>query len=82
MWGRKEQGSEGMTDLAKVAAERGIKYFLISFVDLFGTMRAKLVPAATTTTTSLPRRVMRCGRPASASSTRQSGRRAKAEPPV
>ncbi len=35
-----------MTDLAKVAAERGIKYFLISFVDLFGTMRAKLVPAA------------------------------------
>ncbi len=34
------------TDLAKVAAERGIKYFLISFVDLFGTMRAKLVPAA------------------------------------
>ena len=34
------------TDLAKVAAERGIKYFLISYVDLFGTMRAKLVPAA------------------------------------
>jgi glutamine synthetase len=34
------------TDLGKVAAERGIKYFLISFVDLFGTMRAKLVPAA------------------------------------
>ncbi len=34
------------TDLAKVAKERGIKYFLISYVDLFGTMRAKLVPAA------------------------------------
>jgi glutamine synthetase type III len=34
------------TDLAKIAKERGIKYFLISFVDLFGTMRAKLVPAA------------------------------------
>jgi glutamine synthetase type III len=33
-------------DLAKVAKERGIKYFLISYVDLFGTMRAKLVPAA------------------------------------
>ena len=33
------------TDLAKVAKERGIKYFLISYVDLFGTMRAKLVPA-------------------------------------
>jgi glutamate---methylamine ligase len=28
------------------ASERGIKYFLISYVDLFGTMRAKLVPAA------------------------------------
>ena len=34
------------TDLAKVAAERGIRYFLIAFVDLFGTVRAKLVPAA------------------------------------
>ena len=34
------------TDLAQVAAEKGIKYFLISFVDLFGNMRAKLVPAA------------------------------------
>ncbi|MGB6388913.1 MAG: type III glutamate--ammonia ligase [Methyloceanibacter sp.] len=34
------------TDLAAIAKERGIKYFLISFVDLFGTMRAKLVPAA------------------------------------
>ncbi len=46
-WQRNEKGSVGMTtDLAKVAAERGIKYFLISFVDLFGTMRAKLVPAA------------------------------------
>ena len=34
------------TDLAKVAAERGIKYFLISYVDLFGALRAKLVPAS------------------------------------
>ncbi len=34
------------TDLAKAAKDRGIKYFLISYVDLFGTMRAKLVPAA------------------------------------
>jgi glutamine synthetase len=33
-------------DLAKEAADKGIAYFLISFVDLFGTMRAKLVPAA------------------------------------
>ena len=34
------------TDLAKVAEERGIKYFLISYVDLFGSLRAKLAPAA------------------------------------
>ena len=32
-------------DLANVAKERKIKYFLISFVDLFGVLRAKLVPA-------------------------------------
>jgi len=32
-------------DLAKVAKEKKIKYFLISFVDLFGHLRAKLVPA-------------------------------------
>ena len=32
--------------LEKVAKEKGIKYFLISFVDLFGVLRAKLVPAA------------------------------------
>jgi glutamine synthetase type III len=34
------------TDLAAAAKERGIKYFLISYTDLFGTQRAKLVPAA------------------------------------
>ena len=33
-------------DLAKEAKARGITYFLISFVDLFGVMRAKLVPAS------------------------------------
>ena len=33
-------------DLAKHAADSGIRYFLISFVDLFGVLRAKLVPAA------------------------------------
>ena len=33
-------------DLGKLARERGIQYFLISFTDLFGVMRAKLVPAA------------------------------------
>ncbi len=32
-------------DLAQVAKTKGIKYFLISFVDLFGVLRAKLVPA-------------------------------------
>lgn len=32
-------------DLEQVAKQKGIKYFLISFVDLFGTLRAKLVPA-------------------------------------
>ena len=34
------------TDLSQVAKTRGIKYFLISFVDLFGNLRAKLVPAS------------------------------------
>lgn len=33
-------------DLAKTAKDNGIKYFLISFVDLFGNLRAKLVPAS------------------------------------
>ena len=33
------------TDLAKFAKENGIKYFMISFTDLFGGQRAKLVPA-------------------------------------
>ena len=31
--------------LSAYAKQHGIKYFLISFVDLFGTMRAKIVPA-------------------------------------
>lgn len=35
-----------MAALSEIARERGIKYFLISYVDLFGTLRAKLVPAA------------------------------------
>ncbi|KAA5607210.1 type III glutamate--ammonia ligase [Roseospira marina] len=34
------------TDLSRVAKERGIRYFLVSYVDLFGALRAKLVPAA------------------------------------
>ena len=32
-------------DLAQIAKSRKIEYFLISFVDLFGVLRAKLVPA-------------------------------------
>ena len=32
-------------DLAAFAAENGVKYFMISFTDLFGAQRAKLVPA-------------------------------------
>ena len=31
-------------DLAKWAKERGVKYFMISYTDLFGSQRAKLVP--------------------------------------
>lgn len=33
-------------DLASVAKQQGIKYFLISYTDLFGAQRAKLVPAS------------------------------------
>lgn len=33
-------------DLSDYAKERGIKYYLFNFTDLFGTQRAKLVPAA------------------------------------
>ena len=40
-------GNETMNiDLAEVAKEKGIKYFLIAFTDLFGNQRAKLVPAS------------------------------------
>src|SRR5207237_4479443 len=38
-------GTSMPSDLAQTAKERGIKYFLISYTDLFGTQRAKLVPA-------------------------------------
>src|SRR6201999_1893078 len=33
-------------DLATLAKEKGIRYFMISYTDLFGAQRAKLVPAA------------------------------------
>jgi len=32
--------------LSEIARERGIRYFLICYADLFGTLRSKLVPAA------------------------------------
>jgi glutamate---methylamine ligase len=35
-----------MPPWGEVAKERNIRYFLISFVDLFGTVRAKIVPAS------------------------------------
>ena len=38
-------GELKMAALGTYAREKGIKYFLIAFVDLFGTMRAKIVPA-------------------------------------
>lgn len=34
-----------MTTLSQLAQEKGIRYFLISFTDLFGVQRSKLVPA-------------------------------------
>jgi glutamine synthetase len=34
-----------MASLGAYAKEKGVKYFLISFVDFFGSMRAKIVPA-------------------------------------
>lgn len=34
------------TNLAEIAKKKGIEYFQVSFVDLFGVMRAKLVPAS------------------------------------
>ena len=32
-------------DLEAIAKQKKIKYFLVSWVDLFGVLRAKLVPA-------------------------------------
>ena len=45
--GPKRQGERAqlMASLGEYAKQKGIKYFLVSFVDLFGTMRAKIVPA-------------------------------------
>ena len=38
------RGSDGVLERHRQGEE--IRYFLISFVDLFGAMRAKIVPAA------------------------------------
>ena len=35
-----------MPSWSEIAEQKGIRYFLIAFVDLFGTMRAKIVPAS------------------------------------
>jgi hypothetical protein len=35
-----------VSDLTAAAKNQGIKYFLVSYTDLFGVQRAKLVPAA------------------------------------
>jgi glutamine synthetase len=42
---RSARAASASRDLAKIAKDRKIRYFLISFVDLFGMLRAKLVPA-------------------------------------
>ena len=34
------------TDLVKFAEEKGVKYFMVSYTDIFGAQRAKLVPTA------------------------------------
>src|SRR6476620_3246501 len=34
-----------MASWKEITKRHGIKYFLVAFVDLFGTMRAKIVPA-------------------------------------
>jgi glutamate---methylamine ligase len=40
-----EEGIAAMPSWSEIAKSKNIRYFLISFVDLFGTMRAKIVPA-------------------------------------
>src|SRR5262245_10256598 len=44
-----QDAHEMKLDLAQIAKDRGIRYFMISFNDLFGGQRAKLVPAAAIT---------------------------------
>ena len=42
----KPAADRAAADLAAIAKQRGIAYFLIAYVDLFGATRAKLVPAS------------------------------------
>ncbi|GBO80542.1 glutamine synthetase GlnA4 [Acetobacter aceti NRIC 0242] len=58
MWGRQKKWTTPMTNsqqnadnLAEIAREKNIRYFLISFIDLLGSQRAKLVPASAITST-------------------------------
>ena len=46
-----------MQSLGAYAKDKGVKYFLIAFVDLFGTMRAKIVPATAIDTVAKAARV-------------------------
>jgi len=41
-----DRGFHMAKNLAQIAKQKGIEYFQVSFVDLFGVMRAKLVPAS------------------------------------
>ena len=45
-WAARERCRDHGRTRAKSRKKKGIKYFLVSFVDLFGAQRAKLVPAA------------------------------------
>ncbi|NHN92359.1 type III glutamate--ammonia ligase [Acetobacter sicerae] len=42
---------QNTSNLAEIAREKNIRYFLISFIDLLGSQRAKLVPASAITST-------------------------------
>ncbi|CDX15496.1 hypothetical protein MPLB_1510194 [Mesorhizobium sp. ORS 3324] len=43
--GRQKWGTDVTNDLAEFARAKNVKYFMISYTDLFGGQRAKLVPA-------------------------------------
>jgi glutamine synthetase len=49
--------------LSDIAHQKGIRYFLISFTDLFGVQRSKLVPAAAIDTMAANGAGLRASRP-------------------